>query len=105
MGQPLSQTRLRIRALFSSLWQRTAARWWYNVGFTLLSICLIGAAKVDSLSEARAAIRHYATGARSVLLMTAPDTAVYFGPKQFVTTTTNVQVNFVESFSVPDPTI
>jgi len=67
----------------------------------VLSICLIGAAKFDSLSEARAAIRHYAKYARVALFQTAADTTVYYGPKQFVTVKSNNQINFVESFSVP----
>jgi RHS repeat-associated protein len=101
VSQPLSQTSLRIRAVLSSIRRRTATRWWYKVGFTVLSICLIGAAKFDSLSEARAAIRHYAANARAVLVATAPDTAVFFGPKQFVTVNSSTQINFAESFSVP----
>jgi RHS repeat-associated protein len=104
VSQPLSQTSLRIRAVLSSIRRRTAARWWYKVGFTVLSICLIGAAKFDSLSEARAAIRHYATGARFASAVTDPDTAVFFGPKQFVAATSNIEIHFVESFSVPPQT-
>jgi len=90
--------------LFSSIWQPIAARWWYKVGFTLLSICLIGAAKFDSLSEAKAAIRLYVTSARLAFAVTAPDTAVFFGPKQFVAATSNIEIHFVESFSVPPQT-
>ena len=99
MSQPLSQTSLRIRAVLSSIRQRTAARWWYKVGFTVLSICLVGAAKFDSLSEARAAIRHFAPRARSSALTMASDTVFVFGPKQFLTVTSNTQVNYAESFS------
>jgi RHS repeat-associated protein len=95
---------LRIRAVLSSIRRRTAARWWYKVGFTVLSICLIGAAKFDSLSEASAAIRHYAMRARMASVTTAPDTVIFFGPKQFVTVANNNQINFAESFGVPSLT-
>jgi hypothetical protein len=105
VSQPLSQTRLRIRTVLSSIRRRTAARWWYKVGFAMLSICLVGAAKFDSLSEAKAAVRNYARHAGAIFVVTAPDTTVVFGPKQFVTTTNNVQVNFVEAIPADHRTI
>ncbi len=40
-------------------------------------------------------------GASFLVAGSAPDTAVFFGPRQFVTTKSNKDENFVESFSVP----
>ena len=101
MSQPLSLISLRMRVVVSSIRRRVAVRWWYKVGLAFLSICVLAAAKFDSLSEASGAIRHYALRARTAFVVTAPDTLVVFGPKQFVTVANNSQINFVESFSVP----
>ena len=101
MGRLLSQMRLQLRVVGSSIRQLVSGRAWYLTGIPLLALCLFGAARFDSLSEASAAIRLLTTHAKSALMMVDPDTLVVFGPRQFVTVANNSQINFVESFSIP----
>jgi RHS repeat-associated protein len=101
VSHPLSQLRLRIRAILSSILRRNPEHRWHKVGFAILSVCLFAGAKFGGLAEANAAIRLAATRAHLALLTASGDTTVYFGPKQFVTVKSNNQINFVESFTVP----
>jgi RHS repeat-associated protein len=77
----------------------------YGVWVVLLAVIAVGVTESTGLSEAAAAIRQSATrfgiGSQPVASNSGPDTATYFGPKQFLSTSTKKDANYVESFSVP----